>query len=124
MKISAAQIKFDWCKKWYIKQFIEQLCQNSKVLEVTSPNNCPWCRFSHCGFTAILSLLSFPLGLDKAPRYSVRVLLGRCCLIQFSAQPIHPQIVRRQCCIPLNTEQDIGSKRIPFFMPFPLINGV
>ena len=36
MKISAAQIKFDWCKKWYIKQFIEQLCQNSKVLEVTS----------------------------------------------------------------------------------------
>ena len=54
-----------------------------KSLKSQVSNTGPWCRFSHCGFTAILSLLSFPPGLDKAPCFCIRVLLGRCCLIQF-----------------------------------------
>ena len=124
MKISSAQIKFDWCKKWYIKQFIEQLCQNSKVLEVTSPNNCPWCRFSHCGFTAILSLLSFPPGLDKAPRYSVRVLLGRCCLIQFFSSTNTSTNSKAAMLYTLEHRTGQRKQTNSFFMPFPLIKGV
>ena len=124
MKISAAQIKFDWCKKWYIKQFIEQLCQNSKVLEVTSPNNCPWCRFSHCGFTAILSLLSFPPGLDKAPRYRVRVLLGRCCLIQFFSSTNTSTNSKAAMLYTLEHRAGQRKQTNSFFMPFPLIKGV
>ena len=95
-----------------------------KSLKSQVSNTGPWCRFSHCGFTAILSLLSFPPGLDKAPCYSIRVLLGRCCLIQFfsSTNTSTNSKAAMLCTLEHRTRQ--RKQTNSFFMPFPLRKGL